>query len=74
MEKRKKGTKTPFFKNITQGKQTPKEPRMIETMGKRPRQPPIQCWVCGGDHMYRDFPHRGEKVRIIHNVQQTDIM
>jgi hypothetical protein len=22
--------------------------------------------------MYRDFPHRGEKVRIVHNVQQVD--
>jgi hypothetical protein len=22
--------------------------------------------------MYRDFPHRGEKVRIVHNVQQDD--
>jgi hypothetical protein len=22
--------------------------------------------------MYRDFPHRGEKVRIIHNVQHVD--
>jgi hypothetical protein len=24
--------------------------------------------------MYRDFPHRGEKVRIVHNVQQDDIV
>jgi hypothetical protein len=22
--------------------------------------------------MYRDFPHRGEKVRIAHNVQQAN--
>jgi hypothetical protein len=27
---------------------------------------------CGGDHMYRYYPHRGEKVRIVHNVHQDD--
>jgi hypothetical protein len=47
---------------------------MIDTMGKRPRKPPIQCWSCGGDHMYRYFPHRGEKVRTIHNVQEDETM
>jgi hypothetical protein len=41
---------------------------------KIPRQPPIQCWGCGGDHMYIYFTHRGEKVRIVHNVQQTNIV
>jgi hypothetical protein len=53
MDQRKKGTKPPFFKNNSQGQPTSKEPRMTETMGKRPRKPPIQCWGCGGDHMYR---------------------
>jgi hypothetical protein len=24
--------------------------------------------------MFRDFPHRGEKVRIVHNVQQAKIV
>jgi hypothetical protein len=24
--------------------------------------------------MFRDFPHRGEKVRIVHNVQQDEIV
>jgi hypothetical protein len=70
VEQRKKGTKPPFFKNTSQGKPTSKEPRMTKTMGQRPRKPPIQCWGCGGDHMYRDFPHRGENVRTVHNVQQ----
>jgi hypothetical protein len=41
---------------------------MIETRGKIPRQPPIQCWGCGGDHMFRDCPHRGEKLRTVYNV------
>jgi hypothetical protein len=40
-------------------------------MGKILRKPPIQCLGCGGDHMYKDFPHRGEKVRTVHNVQQV---
>jgi hypothetical protein len=44
---------------------------MTEAMGKIPRQPPIQCWGCGGDHMYINFPHRGEKLRSVHNVQQA---
>jgi len=43
---------------------------MIETMGQRPRQPPVQCWGCGGDHMYRDFPQKSEKLRTVHNAQQ----
>jgi hypothetical protein len=47
---------------------------MIETGGERPRQPPIQYWGCKGDHKYRDFPHRSEKVRVFHNVQQDETM
>jgi hypothetical protein len=72
MEQRKKGHKPPFFRNSSQGKPTQNEPRMTETLGKRPRKQPIKCWGCEGDHMYRDFPHRGERVKIVHNVQQVD--
>jgi hypothetical protein len=72
MGQRKKGTKPPFFINNPRGHQTPKDPRTIETGGQRPRQPPIQCWGCKGDHMYRDCPQKGEKVRIVHNVQQYE--
>jgi hypothetical protein len=43
---------------------------MTEIVGKRP----IQCWGCGGDHMYRDCPHKGEKLRTVHNVQEVDIV
>jgi hypothetical protein len=46
MDQRKKGTKTPFFRNNPQGQPTSREPRTIETGGQRPRQPPIQCWGC----------------------------
>ena len=31
---------------------------------------PIQCWGCKEYYMFRDCPRRGEKVRIVHNVQQ----
>ena len=47
---------------------------MNKVGGQRPRKPPIQCWGCKGDHMFRDCPHRGEKVRIVHNVQQAEIV
>ena len=47
---------------------------MMEAGGQRPRHPPIQCWGCKGDHMFRYCPHRGEKVRIVHNVQQDEIV
>jgi hypothetical protein len=74
MDQRKKGTKPPFFRYNTQGHPTSREPKTIETWGQRPRHPPIQCWGCKGDHMFRDCPHRDEKVRIVHNVQQVEIV
>jgi hypothetical protein len=39
---------------------------------QRPRQMPIQCWGCQGNHKYRDCPHRNGKVRVVHNVQQAE--
>jgi hypothetical protein len=71
MDQRKKGAKPPFFINNTQAQPTYREPRTIETGGQRSRKTPIQCSGCKGDHMFRDCPHRGEKVRTIHNVQQA---
>jgi hypothetical protein len=76
MEKRKKGFKPPFYKNISQayqqGQSTQNEPKMTDSFGKRPRQQPIKCWGCEGDHLYRDFPHKGENMRIVHNIQEVD--
>jgi hypothetical protein len=74
MEQRKKGNKPPFFKNSSQGQKNLRYPRMIDTGGKRPRHEPIQCWDCKGDHLYRDCPHRKDKVRVVHNVQQDEIV
>jgi hypothetical protein len=34
----------------------------------------MECWVCKGNHVYRDCPHRNDKVRTSHNVQQVEIV
>jgi hypothetical protein len=72
MDHRKKGAKSPFFRNNPQGKQTHKEPKAIDIGSQGLRQPPMQCWVCKGDHRFRDCPHRGEKGRVVHNVQRVE--
>jgi hypothetical protein len=75
MDQRKKGAKSPFFRNNSQGKKMHKEPRVIEIGSQGPRQPPMQCWGCKGDHRFRDSPHRGgKKSRVVHNVQQAEIV
>jgi hypothetical protein len=47
---------------------------MAKVGGKRPRKPPIQCWGCKGDHKYRYFPHKSDKVRDFHNLNQDEIV
>jgi hypothetical protein len=47
---------------------------MDEVGEQRPRQTPIQCWGCQGNHKYKDFPHKNGKVRVVHNVQQAKTM
>jgi hypothetical protein len=74
MDQRKKGSKPPFFGNNPQGQQMPKETRTIETWSQGPRQPPMQCWGCKGDHTFRDCPHRGEKGKVVQNVQHAETM
>jgi hypothetical protein len=32
----------------------------------------MECWGCKGNHRYRDWPYRKDKVRIVHNVQQAE--
>jgi hypothetical protein len=46
------------------------ESKMVESSRKRPR-PPIKCWGCKGEHLYRDFPHKEDKMRIVHNLQEA---
>jgi hypothetical protein len=47
---------------------------MIESLGKRPRQQPLKCWGCEGDHMYKHFPHRGDGMKTLHNIKKEDIV
>jgi hypothetical protein len=72
MDQRKKGDKPPFFRNNPQWQKMHNETRVIDTGSQRPRQPPMQCWGCKGDHRFRDCPHRGEKGRVVHNVQRVE--
>jgi ribosomal protein L32E len=74
MDQRKKGDKPPFFRNNPQGKKQHKEPRTIDTRIEGPRKPPMQCWGYKGDHRFRDCPPRGEKGRVVHNVQKVEIV
>jgi hypothetical protein len=39
-----------------------------------PRQPPMECWGCKGNHRYRYFPHINDKVRVFQNVQHEKIV
>jgi hypothetical protein len=47
---------------------------MTESLGKGPRQQLIKCWRCEGEHMYKDCRHKGERMRTIHNIKETDTM
>jgi hypothetical protein len=54
-----------------QGQQAQDEPRMTDPLGKRPRQQPIKCSGCEGDHVYKDCPHKGDRMRNVHNIQEA---
>ena len=43
---------------------------MAKVAGKSPKQTHMQCWGCNGDHKYRYFPHKKDKVRVVHHVQK----
>jgi hypothetical protein len=34
----------------------------------------VQYWGCETNHLYRDFPHKGEKMTIFHNIQEVEIL
>jgi hypothetical protein len=34
----------------------------------------MQYWGFKGDRKYRDYPHKDEKLRVFHNVQQVEIV
>jgi hypothetical protein len=35
---------------------------------------PIQCWGCKEDNIYKDSPHRGDKIKTMHNIQEDTIV
>jgi hypothetical protein len=35
---------------------------------------PIKCLECEGDHLYKYFPHKGERMSIVHNIEEVDIV
>jgi hypothetical protein len=39
-----------------------------------PRKPPMECWGCKGNHRYKDCPQRNDKVRVVDNIQQEEIV
>jgi hypothetical protein len=77
-DQRKKGFKPPFFKNKNQanqqGQSTQNEHKTADSFGKRPRQQPVQCLGCEGNHLYKDYPHKGEITRTIHNIQEVEMV
>jgi hypothetical protein len=77
-DQRKKGFKPPFFRNNPQvnqqGQGAQNEQKNADSFGKRPKKHPIQCWGCEGNHLYRDFPHKGKRMRIVHNIQGDEIV
>jgi hypothetical protein len=42
--------------------------------GQAPGHTPMEWWGCKGNHRYRDFPHRNDKARAVHNIQQDKTM
>jgi hypothetical protein len=72
-DQRQKGFKKPFFKNNTQenkqGQSAQNEHKTTYSFWKRTRKKVVQCWRCEGNHLYRDLPHNGERMRIVHNIQ-----
>jgi hypothetical protein len=72
MDQRKKGAKPPFFRNNPQWYKMHKETRVIDTGSEGPRQPPMQCWGCKGDHRFKYCPRICEKGRGVHNVHRDE--
>jgi TPP-dependent indolepyruvate ferredoxin oxidoreductase alpha subunit len=71
---RRKGFKPPINRNEPnrnhQEKYAKGESKKEDSLRKRGR-PPIQCWGCKENHLYKDLPHRKDRVNIVHNVQEA---
>jgi hypothetical protein len=75
-DQRNKGFKPSFFRNNSQenqqDQQAQNEHNNVDSFGERPRKKPIQCWGCEGNNLYRVFPHKGERMRVVHNIQDDE--
>jgi TPP-dependent indolepyruvate ferredoxin oxidoreductase alpha subunit len=73
-DQKRKAFKPPFNRknpNKNQQDQFAKdESKKEDSLGKRER-PPIQCWGCMEKHLYKDFPHKGDKENTMHNIQES---
>jgi hypothetical protein len=73
-DQRRKGFKNSFHRNEPnrnhQYQYAKGDFKKQDSLGKRGR-PPIQCWGCKEDHLYKDCPHRKERVKIVHNIQEA---
>jgi hypothetical protein len=72
-DQRRKGFKPSFNRNETnrnhQYQYAKGDSKKEYSLGKRGR-PQIQCWGCKEDHMYKDFPHRKDRVKTVHHIQE----
>jgi predicted aspartyl protease len=70
----RKGFKPPFNRNEPnrnhQDQYAKGDSKKEDSLGKRGK-PPIQCWGCKEDHLYKDFPHKKDRVKIVHNIQEA---
>jgi hypothetical protein len=46
---------------------------MVESFEKE-ETPPIKCWGCKRENMYRDCLHKGEIIMTIQNIQEENIV
>jgi hypothetical protein len=66
---RRKGFKPPFNRNEPNRNHQDRYVKK-DSLGKRGI-PPIQCWGCKEDHLYKDFPHRKNRVNTVHKIQES---
>jgi hypothetical protein len=70
--KGRRETCLPFSRMALGKKSSFRDPRKVEGSEQMPRPPPMECWGCKGNHRYRDCPHRKDKARTVHTVQQAE--
>ena len=46
---------------------------MTKSIGKGTRRQ-VKCWGCEGNHMYKEKPERGDRMKNMHNLQEASIV